>query len=334
MHQTIGQPARDVARIAPQPRRPAAGLAAAVRDALSRRQSELPSAFLADAAIADVRREVERHAAAHWQRVETPLIRRWLAARRTTPAVRRVVDLFPSGAPGIMALFEGAADVAPVETYLAVDPSPERAAEATARVTAAHPDVSVHSLAADPSLMLPIRRVPGTVVSILAATLGRLTPVSAVRTLRAVRAAMSLEDVLLVGLDLRPPDARLADPVAPVALLTRWHAHALAVANRDAGTDFAVERFVYAARYDDEHRRVEEGIASLAACRVQVPGIEPLAFRRGELVRTMVQCCYDRQMLSSMLRGVGLFVDEWLEAAAATHALAVARVRFPDDGQP
>jgi uncharacterized SAM-dependent methyltransferase len=334
MSHTTAELARDVTRIAPQSPRHSAGLVAAVRDALSRRQRELPSAFLADVAIAEVRRQVEQQAALRWQQVETPLIRHWIGTYPRRQEVRRVVELFPSGAPGIMALFDVTADTAPVGTYLAIDASVDRAAEATARVSAARPEVAVHALVAEPALMLPIRRVQGTVLSILAATLGQLTPVSAVRTLRALRAAMSLEDALLIGLDLRSPEQRLAEPGAATSLLTRWHAHALTVANRDAGTDFPVERFSYLARYDAEHRRVEEGIASHSACRVNVPGMEPVALRRGELVRTAVQCCYDRLMLHSMLRGVGLYVHEWHESTDATHALAVARVRFPDDGQP
>jgi uncharacterized SAM-dependent methyltransferase len=334
MSHTMIEAARDSVGIAPQPRRPAARLVAAVRDALSRRQRELPAAFLADPGIAVVRREVERLAARRWQQAEVPLLERWMATARAARHVRRVVELLPAGSSTVHTCLQAAGDLAPAGTYLAVDPSVERAHEAASRVSAAIPDVAVHALAADPALMLPIRCVPGSVLAVLSGALGRLTPLLAIRTLRAVRAAMSLDDTLLIGLDLRSPGMRLANPDAPAELLTRWHGHALAVANRDAGTDFVVERYSYAARHDVEHRRMEEGVSSESACRVHVPGAEPVPLRRGELVRTSVQCCYDRTMLESMLRGVGLCLDEWHESTDATHALAVARVRFPDDGQP
>lgn len=318
----------------PPSRRASAGLGAAVRDALSRRQRELPHAFLTDPAIGDVRREVERRLAIRWQEVEGPLIQRWLHGTGSQRDVRRVVELLPRGACGTLPLLQVAADRSPALTYIAVDPSAERAHEATSRVSDACPEVAVHALDADPALMLPLRQAAGTVLAIMAGGLGTLTPVSAVRTLRSVRAAMSLDDTLLLSLDQRRPEARLADLGAPRELLTQWHRHALHVANRDAGADFEVERFTYAARFEPEHRRLEEGVAAVAACRVQVPGMDPLSLRSGELVRTAVQCCYERTMLQSMLRGVGLSVDEWLDADDGSGALAVARIRFPDDGQP
>lgn len=326
--------ARDASPPALARRTSAARLAAEVRDGLARRQRELPSSLLADRANAEVRRAVERLADERLHGMEAPLIRSWATSNPPRGAVRRVVELRPSGSRSILPILHPAGDRAPVGRYLSVDPSPDLAMEGASRVATLHPGVATFAVAADPTLTLPVRRLPGTTFACLGGNLGRYAPVASVRVLRALRAAMTLDDVLLIGLDQRSPHERLAATAALADVLTTWYRHALALANRAAGTDFRPEAFRSHARYDAEHRRIEQGLVPVSAMWVSAPPLAPLQIRRGELVRLTAQYLYDRAMLQAMLRGVGLVLQGWNESPDGSHALAIATVRLPDDGLP
>ena len=183
-------------------------------------------------------------------------------------------------------------------------------------------------------MTIPVERCAGTCFTLFGSALMRFSPVAAVRVLRAVRAAMTRSDRLLLGLDLRSTDDRQAQGAEHREILTALHRHALTVANRELGMEFPVPSFQYQCVYDDVAKRLEEGLACASRTRVMSPIMEPLILRAGEHLRTAVQHSYGRVMLEPMLRGVGLSLDSWREAADGSHALATAVVRAPQENEP
>ena len=320
---------------APLPRlNHSAVLAAEVCDSLSRRPRELPGRFLADRAIAPTRRALEAVSDARLQRVERPLVQSWIDREGATRAVRRVVDVIPAGATTALLLLEAPQLRAGLRDCVVVEETADLAQEGAARCAAANPECTAVALVANPTMTIPVERRASTCFTLFGSALTRFSPVAAVRVLRAVRAAMTRSDLLLLGLDLRSMAERQAAGIEHEVLLTAWHRHALTVANRELGMEFPVQSFLYQCRYDDGAKRLEVGLVCAARTRVESPIMEPLTLRAGEHLRTAVQHSYGRVMLEPMLRGVGLSLHDWREAADGSHALASVVVHAPQDGEP
>jgi L-histidine Nalpha-methyltransferase len=298
----------------------------------SRPQRELPAAFLVDREVADIRRALETIEDHRLQQLEVPLVSAWASQHRADSRGERIIELMPDGGTSTHALLDRPADLPPVGVYLAIATELDLATEAADRVRGRYPEVVSLSASSNPTLELPVRRAPATTFAMLGGALGRFMPVTAVRVLRALRAVMSLDDHLLLGIDLRPLAAREASRQPYVGLLDQLHQHALRVANRTLGADFPVDAFQYACRQDDDNLRLEEGLRCERRLQVSSPRGRPVPLRAGELVRTGVSCHYARPRLSAMLRGVGLHLEDWRESPCGSHALADVIVRLPDDG--
>ena len=214
-------------------RRISTALAAEVRDALSRRQRELPARFLHDRAIAPLRRSITQHAARRWQKVEP----RWCASGGSCNVhprdIRRVVQLLAGSSESALPLLERPADAPPLAGFLAIDTHPDLANEGLERRSDSIPSSSLFPVVTDVTMPLPVRRAPGTVFTLLGGALGRFSPVGRFAVLRNLRAVMAPDDQLLIGVDLRTASQRASAVVAPYDSLTDWHRHALQVLNRD-----------------------------------------------------------------------------------------------------
>lgn len=315
-------------------RRLSTALTAEVRDALARRQRELPTRFLHDRAVAPLRRAIAQQYAARWREVEAPLVREWLQLQHTRRACRRIVQILGGSSDSAAPLLERPADVPSLASFLSIDAHPDLANEGIEAAQRRDPELRAFAITTDVTVPLPVRRATGTVFTLLAGALGSFSPVVAIRLLRSIRAVMAPGDELLIGLDLRHASLRVAGEVVPNAWLTQWHRHALVVLTRDLGASVTPERFTFGQRASDDDRRLDEGVECHAATRIVVPGLEPIALRPGDFIRTSAHHAYDRVMLQSMLRGVGLSLDAWQERASADHALATATILRHDDGQP
>ncbi len=258
-------------------------------------------------------------------------MRSWIDDVGVTGALTRLVDVIPAGATSALELLESPITRPGLRTSIVVEETADLATEGAARCAAASPGCTALPVVANPTMTIPVERSATTCFTLVGSALSRFSPVAGVRVLRAIRVAMTRRDVLLVGLDLRSREARQADGVAHDELLTAWHRHALSVANRELGLDFAIEQFRYQCRYDAGSKRLEEGVACASRVPVTSPIMEPFTLRADEQIRIAVQYSYGRVMLESMLRGVGLALHEWREAPDGSHGLATVVVHAPRD---
>jgi L-histidine Nalpha-methyltransferase len=309
-------------------------LAAEVRDGLSRKRRELPNRFLADRAIAATRRTIEQIIDDRVQRVEGPLVRAWIGQDGAALQPRRLVDVIPAGVTTAHILLESPVTRAGLRECVVVEETADLANEGAGRCAAAHGGCACVAVVANPTMTIPVARSARTCFTLFGGALTRFSPVAAVRLLRAVRAAMTTTDLLLVGLDLRTPSDQQRAATEHGALLTVWHRHVLTVANRDLGMEFPVESFEYECTYDDGAHRIEHGLTCAKRSRVTSPIMEPLILRSGEHLRTGMQHSYGRIMLEPMLRGVGLMLHSWREAPDGSHGLAAAVAHSPRDNEP
>lgn len=322
---------REAARALSQRQQNNAALMAEMRRGLARRQRELPSRLLDERGVADVRRKIETLRDERWQLVEMPLVRSVMAELRAKRAVRRVVEIAPAGSSSLLTMLDTPADYPPMMCYLAVHPSRDLAMEAVQRVTNTFPDLAAVPIVTDLVLPLPIRPAPGTDFVCLGRALSQLRPVYAIRMLRETRNAMTPDDRLLISLDLRDAETRVATSMVDATLLGQWHRYGLAVTNRVLGADFPLDRFRYCSSIDADNRWIEECVQCTSAARVSVPGMDALLVRAGERIRTGVECLYDQAALQSMLRGVGLALERWSVSHDGTHALASATLQYRND---
>lgn len=146
--------------------------------------------------------------------------------------------------------------------------------------------------------------------------LGANATVSAVRALRAVRVTMAATDQLVLGVDLRrhaaAGEAGRRDAVAALAAaLAPSHRRALDAVGRALGATFDTAQFDVRVAYDAESARVETHLVARRALRVATVRAGMLAFRKGESIRTGVDCRYEREGLAALLAGAGLTLTAW-----------------------
>ncbi len=315
-------------------RRLSTALMAEVKDGLARRQRELPSRFLNDRAVAPLRRAIGQQQAARWREVEAPLVHEWVQRQSGRRDCRRIVQLLGGCSDGAAPLLDRPDDAQPLAGFLAIDTHPDLANDGMELALRRDPELRAFAITTDVTTPLPVRRATGTIFTLLSGALGGFSPVVAIRVLRSVRAVMAPGDELLIGIDLRQASLRVARQHVPDTWLTHWHRHALVVLTRDLAASVAPERFTFAMRASDDDRRLDEGLECNAATRIVAPGLDAIALRPGDFIRTVSHHTYDRVMLQSMLRGVGLSLDDWDERTPGDHALATATILRHDDGQP
>ena len=89
----------------------------------------------------------------------------------------------------------------------------------------------------------------------------------------------------------------------------------LRVLNAELDADFAVEAFEHVAFYNEPEHRIEMHLRAMGEQLVTIPGLAPLAFRDGEMMRTELSHKYDRAdvdaiALAACMRVVRWFTDE------------------------
>ena len=301
-------------------------VASELRDALGRRQKELPGRWLAAIDAATLRAGAALPAHEH-EREERTLGLTMLESHLTDARPRGIVCMSPSGSAASFALADALRQRGSVTSIAAVELDPRLAAEMTERLASRGVGESAAAIADDCTVDLPL---PDTfprprVYLCLGNVLGSTTTVGAVRMLRILRTTMTPGDTIVLGVDAwRDPDAlSTASPPELEAAATR-HLGALGLINSTFGATFDLSRFDYRPAYDAEGNRLETHLVARRACEVRIPGVADVRFKRGESIRTSVSCTFERHRLSAMMAGVGLTLREWVTDARSRFAVALA----------
>jgi L-histidine Nalpha-methyltransferase len=304
-----------------------AGVASELRDALRRRQKELPPRWLAalDATtLGDATKPAPGHA---HEATERELALGLLETHLPDARPRGVVCIQPSASAASSALVESLYRRGSVTSVAATELDATLAAEMVERVTSGIACQSTTALACDCTVELPVPdNFPRPRVYLcLGNVLGSTTTVGAVRLLRVLRTTMSPRDGIVLGLDVRR-DASSPDAVdlERHALAADRHLGVLELLNAMTGATFDPDKVEYRPIYDAENHRLETHLVARRAFAVEVPGICDVRFRKGESLRTSVRCVFDRNRVAAMLGGVGLMLREWTTDADATFVVALA----------
>ena len=301
-------------------------VAAELRDALARRQKELPPRWLAavDAATLRAGATLPTHAHEHAERT---LGLTMIGAHLADARPRGVVCIAPSASGASLALAEALGQRGSVTAIATAEIDPRLAVEMGERIASRGICESPSAITCDCMLELPL---PDTfprprVYLCLGNVLGSTTTVGAVRMLRILRTTMSPGDTIVLGVDAwRDPDALSSASPAELDAAAARHLGALGLVNATVGATFDLSRFEYRPTYDADTNRLETHLVARRACEVRVPGVSDVRFRKGDSIRTSVSCTFERHRLSAMMAGVGLMLREWATDAESRFAVALA----------
>ena len=299
-------------------------LAAELRDALGRRQKELPARWLAmnatfsasrvGAAVDPAADQEGELCQAALQGCLLDLHPRGVVCVHpsTTPLTSRFLnDLRGRATPFAVVVVEWSFSLARRMARSLAD----SVADAAPLITAIEADCTLALPLPDP---FPAPRL----YLYLGNTLGAVPAVGAVRMLRVLRSTMAPGDAVLLGVTLAAPPAMDRTPLP--AADPAPHLGALASINRAFSATLDPCRFDCESRYDPENRRMETHLVARRALEAKIPGVCDVRLRKGESIRTAVSCTFDRARLTAMLGGVGLSVRGWEQAEDDRIAVAVA----------
>lgn len=162
----------------------------------------------------------------------------------------------------------------------------------------------------------------------LGSSIGNLERQEAAAFLRRLRHAMSAQDRLLVGIDLRKDRAVLERAYDDSRGVTaRFNQNILARINRELGGHFDLETFQHRAVYDEEIGRIEMYLVSARAQQVRLDRLGlTVGFDAGEAIHTENSYKYSLAEIEGLARGGGLRIDaQWLDSGGRFSVTLFAR---------
>jgi L-histidine N-alpha-methyltransferase len=296
-------------------------IAKELRDALDRRQKELPARWLAAYDAAAIRRAapLPGHAFEDAEReIGLTIIRR--ASADLHP--RAVVCVQPSASRVTPSLMEALRKRGSIAAVAVTELDATLASAMTTELAGSTLGQTGVPIVTDCTVDLPLSdRFPRPRVYLcLGNAIGSTTTVGAVRMLRVLRTTMSPGDALVLGLETRV-DA--SDSEVDVRCAER-HMAALRLVSSVTGANMDLARFEFRRALDPANNRHETHLVARRAFQLEVPGVCDIRLRKGESIRTSVSCAFDRNRVVAMMNGVGLTLREWQTDPSARFAVALA----------
>ena len=297
-----------------------------LRDALGRRQKELPARWLAARDAASLRSGSPTFPAHEHESIETELGLTILRDALPDARPRGVVCVQPSASGAALTLADALCQRGSVVSIAAAELDAKLAVEMLERVAARGICESSSAVACDYTIELPLPdEFPRPrIYFCLGNSLGMANTVGAVRLLRVLRTTMTPADRIVLGLAGRRPEDHEVETDVVVDRATTRHLGALELINSTVGASFDLSRFDYRRLYDRENGRLETHLVARRALSVDVPGVCDVRFRKGESIRTSVSCYFDRNRVTAMLAGVGLSLREWTTDLDSRFVVALA----------
>ena len=300
-------------------------IAGELRDALGRRQKELPPRWLA-AVDADALRDGRPLPTHENESLERELGLALLRDQLPDARPRGVVCVQPSASNVNVTLADALGQRGSVTSIGAAELDSKLAAEMVERIASNSHCESSAAVVCDCTIELPLPdRFPRPRVYLcLGNVLGATTAVGSVRLLRVLRTTMTPGDSLVLGLEGRHGAGAhtLSDEEYDISA---WrHLGALGAVNAAVGGAFDLSHFEFRTTVDAENSRNETHLVARRAHEVEVPGVGAVRLRKGESIRTSVRCVLERNRVAAMLTGVGLALRTWNSDAEGRYVVALA----------
>jgi L-histidine N-alpha-methyltransferase len=193
-------------------------------------------------------------------------------------------------------------------------------------IAAAYPRVSVHAIVGD--FERDLGTLPGgdrRLIAFLGSTIGNLYPDQRAWFLENIGDTLHGDDAFLLGIDLVKDVARLEAAYNDSGGVTEaFVRNALTAVNRELDATFDQRRFVYEARWDPEHERMEIGFRARQSHTVSIHGLElDVVFEVGEPLRVEISSKFRREQFELEAGRAELRVESWWTDRAGDFAVAL-----------
>jgi dimethylhistidine N-methyltransferase len=151
----------------------------------------------------------------------------------------------------------------------------------------------------------------------LGSNIGNFERAEAKSFVRGIRDAMSPDDRLLLGIDLRKETRVLEDAYDDAGGVTgRFNKNLLARINRELGGDFDLDAWRHRARVVDDGGRVELGLVCEREDDVRIEALErSYSFAPGDFIHTEDSIKYSETEIAELADAAGLAVEaRWLDS--------------------
>jgi L-histidine N-alpha-methyltransferase len=211
--------------------------------------------------------------------------------------------------------------------YVPFDVSEETLRTAAARLAARYRGLEVHGVVGDfHEHLAEVPRGGRRLVAFLGSTIGNLDPGQRATFLADLAATMGAGDRLLLGVDLvKDPSVLVAAYDDAAGVTAAFNRNALAVLNREVGTNFAVDAFAHRAVWVPDRSWIEMRLVATSAQTVTAAGlVEPLQLAAGDELRTEISAKFTIDGMTKELWEAGLGLDATWTGDDEQFALLVA----------
>jgi L-histidine N-alpha-methyltransferase len=303
-----------------------AAILADVEAGFSRTPRELPPKYFYDQRGSELFEEITRLPEYYLTRAEREILVTRADDIVSSVRPRTLVELGAGSAAKTRILIAAMRAQVDDVTYMPVDVSRDFLEETRAALLREDRGLRVEPIVADigAPLDLPPGVEPPVLFVFLGSTIGNFDSPEAVGLLKRIRAQLGLGDRLLLGTDLRK-DANTLNAAYNDAqgVTAEFNRNMLRVLNAELGANFDPERFEHRAVYNEAQHRIEMYLRSSAVQLVRVPGMAPIVFHDGEVIRTELSHKYDRPAVSALAAAACLRVERWMTDSLERFALSI-----------
>lgn len=242
-------------------------------------------------------------------------------------APRALVELGSGSSTKTRVILDALRRKGSLQEYAPIDISREILLESARALRKDYDGLRVRPVVADFEHTFPVLDAPApALVIFLGGTIGNFDPEAAQELLSAMHAAMRPGDLFLLGVDLVKSPSILNPAYNDSAGVTAdFNRNVLQAINVALGADFDIDAFEHYAFYDPREEQIEMHLVSTRNQTVTIPDLdEPIAFYRGETVRTEISRKFTSESATLTLQRAGFDFRSWHTDDANLFALALA----------
>jgi len=290
----------------------ATGLAADVREGLTRDLKELPPKYLYDARGSALFDRITTLPEYYPSRAEREILNRRAPEIVVESDARELIELGSGTASKTRALLYAMAGAGSLDRYVPFDVDRSVVERCAAELLELYPGLAVHGVVGD--FERHLEHIPAgdrRLFAFLGGTIGNLYPPQRAAFLRRVRRLMGPTDTLLIGTDLVKDrnvlEAAYNDSEGVTAEFNR---NVLRVVNDTLDADFEPEAFEHVAFFDEANSWIEMRLRARGAQTVRVNGAQlEVSFSDGEEMRTEISAKFTRDGVERELEAAGMGLD-------------------------
>jgi L-histidine N-alpha-methyltransferase len=303
-------------------------LRADVRTGLTAAAKWLPPKWFYDARGSRLFEDITRLPEYYPTRTERLILERRAADVARLTEAKTLIELGSGSSEKTRLLLDALTGHGSIGAFVPMDVSASALDEATTRLAAAYPGISVRGIVADFTRHLEHLPAGGDrLIAFLGGTIGNFTPDERAVFFAALRSALGTGEHLLLGTDLVKDPAILVPAYDDSAGVTAaFNRNVLYVVNRELGADFDPAAFEHVALWDAEREWIEMRLRASGPMRVTIRDLDlTVDFAAGEDLRTEISAKFRRDGLERELTAAGFALEHFWTDPAGYFALSLAK---------